>query len=126
MFRTLSTFILVLCFCTSAFAGEGLVINRTWVAEGFDSAFDAKQAMDRGAMELGPTEVAMVTATNGKFIVLTRMKGSPAWVEEPPIMSVEMETPEAAMAEYSKHAHAGCRGMMTMHDKVTVVFWSND
>ena len=124
----LRTFTLALCLIVSSvvFAEDEIVINRTWVAQGYDSAFDAQQAMDRAAMELGPTEVAMVTATNGKFIVIIRMKGSPTWVEEPPIMSVEVETPEAAMEEYGKHAHAGCRGMMTMHDKVTVVYWAND
>jgi hypothetical protein len=128
MFRTALTLALMLslCFAVVASAQEETVINRTWVAEGYDSAFDAKQAMDRAIIELGPTEVAMVTATNGKFIVITRIEGSPAWVEEPPIMSAQIETPEAAMEEYSKHAHAGCRGMMTMHDKLTVVYWSND
>ena len=128
MTRTALTLALLLSLCVAvvASAGDDVVINRTWVAEGYDSAFDAKQAMDRAIVELGPTEVAMVTATNGKFIVVTRIEGSPAWVEEPPIMSAQLETPEAAMEEYSKHAHAGCRGMMTMHDKLTVVYWSND
>ena len=128
MFRTALTLALMLslCFAVVASAGDDIVINRTWVAEGYDSAFDAKQAMDRAIVELGPTEVAMVTATNGKFIVITRIEGSPTWVEEPPIMSAQLETPEAAMDEYSKHAHAGCRGMMTMHDNLTVVYWSND
>ena len=128
MFRTALTlaFVLSLCFAFAATAADEVIINRTWVAEGYDSAFDAQQAMDRATVELGPTEVAMVTATNGKFIVITRVKGTPTWVEEPEIMSAQLDTPEAAMEEYSKHAHAGCRGMMTMHDKLTVVFWAND
>ena len=127
MFRTALTLVLLsLCFAVAAFAEDEIVINRTWVAEGYDSAFDAKQAMDRAIIELGPTEVVMVTASNGKFIVITRVKGSPTWLEEPEIMSAQMETPEMAMEEYSKHAHAGCRGMMTMHDKLTVVFWATD